>query len=86
MITIPFAILLIPAGLIVLLTVIFLLINIVQLNRFGFFGIAAFLALLLFLVATGIIGMQTLRAAQGVDWSAPLFTFNFGAVPSSFGQ
>ncbi len=75
---IPFWILLIPACIIVALVVIFALINLLQVYRFGFFSVTALVAFAVFAALASVVVFQTLGAISGVDWSAPLFSPHFG--------
>jgi len=83
---IPLWVLLIPAAIIVALVIIFALINLLQLHRFGFFNRTAFVAFVIFVTLAGVVFMQTVGALEGVDWNAPLLTLRIGTSSDIISQ
>ena len=73
--TIPLYALLVPCALFAVFFVIFSLVNLYHLFRFGSFTLLSFAVTFCFLGGAAIILSAAYTALQGVDWTGPLFTF-----------
>lgn len=82
---IPLWILLVPAAIIVVLSIVFALVNLLQIVRFGFLSGTAIVAFCIFLGVASIIALQTWGALVGVDWNQPLIGTQWGTAADILG-
>lgn len=69
---------LIPYGLFVLLFVVFAIIDVVHMVKFGTFGMVNYVALVIFLTGTAFIFWSTAQLLLPVDWTLPI-----GSTPAA---
>ena len=66
--------LLIPYGLFVALFVVFAIVDVVHMTKFGTFGMVNYIALFAFLAGTALIIWSTVQLLAATDWSLPIGT------------